>query len=86
MSQIDPTTIDVDDVISRIQAVRRGELPESAVSIEELRGAIEAQRRRFSQGAAAPEVDAEGNPTPAKRVKKATALVIPNINLGDVGL
>lgn len=48
MSQIDPTTIDVDDVIRRIQAVRRGELPEDSVSIEELRAAVEAQRRAYS--------------------------------------
>ena len=86
MSQIDQTTVDIDDVIARVQAVRRGELPESSVSIEELRAAIEAQRQRFTQGAAAPSTDSDGNPAPAKRVKKASALVIPNINLGDVGL
>ena len=48
MSQLDPTTVDIDDVIRRIQAVRRGELPDDAVSIEELRAAVQAQRSRFA--------------------------------------
>ena len=49
MSQIDSTTVDVDDIINRIQAVRRGELPEDSVSIEELRAAVTAQLVGYKQ-------------------------------------
>lgn len=81
MSQLDPTTVDIDDVIRRIQAVRRGELPDDAVSIEELRAAVQAQRSRFAstgQAATASDTTAAGTP---KR-KKAPTLVVPNLDLG----
>ena len=81
MSQLDPTTVDIDDVIRRIQAVRRGELPNDAVSIEELRAAVQAQRSRFAttdQAATARDTTAAGTP---KR-KKTPALVVPNLDLG----
>lgn len=50
MAAIDETTVDVEDVIRRIQAVHRGEMPEGSVSIEELRAALAAQRKRFAGG------------------------------------
>lgn len=54
MSQIDPTTVDVEDVIRRIQAIRRGEdVP--PVPIEELRAALMAQRQRFATPTVNPE-------------------------------
>ena len=81
MSQIDATSIDIDDVIRRIQAVRRGELPETAVTIEELRAAVQAQRSRFVQtGVAASSGDTTSAGTPKR--KKTPALVVPNLDLG----
>lgn len=81
MSQLDPTTVDIDDVIRRIQAVRRGELPGDAVSIEELRAAVQAQRSRFATtGQAATSSDTTAAGTPKR--KKASTLVVPNLDLG----
>lgn len=78
--QIDETTVDVENVIQRIQAVRRGELPKDAVSVEELRAAIEAQRRRFSlPSATAPDTSGADKPA-AKRSAK------PKIQLNLDGL
>lgn len=83
MSQIDPTTVDVENVIARIQAVRRGELPEDAVSVEELRAAIQAQRNRYSQSAVTTTTTPSGE---KKAVVKKSGLVIPNLDNGGVGL
>jgi hypothetical protein len=47
------TTTDTTDLVSRVLAIRRGELPQDAVTIEELRAAVAAQRKRFSDGAEA---------------------------------
>lgn len=41
------TEINIDDLRQRVLAVRRGELPPDAVSVTELRAAIEAQRTKF---------------------------------------
>lgn len=74
MSQIDETSVDVEDVIRRIQAVRRGELPEDAVSVEELRAALAAQRKRFAGG-----MSDASSATPAperKRVSTKTKLIV----------
>ena len=79
MSQIDETTVDVEDVIRRIQAVRRGELPQDAVTTEELRKAVEAQRRRYASGGT-PSSDAKQAET--KRVSTKKQLIIPD--LGDL--
>ena len=79
MSQIDSTTVDVDDIINRIQAVRRGELPEDSVSIEELRAAVTAQRQRFSTSAVKPV--SETTPAGTPRSKKSTPLVVPKLDL-----
>lgn len=79
MSQIDPSTVDVDNIISRIQAVRRGELPDDAVSIEELRAAIEAQRSNFRNSANAVATKAEGKT--AKSSGKKT-IIVPDLDLG----
>lgn len=69
--QIDPTTVDVNDVIRRVQAVRRGELPDNAVTIEELRAAVEATRTAFKKSGVVPGVDASGvAPKPRKTVPK----------------
>ena len=74
MSQIDETTVDVEDVIRRIQAVRRGELPEDAVSVEELRAALSAQRKRFAGGMSDGSTSA---PAPErKRVSTKTKLIV----------
>lgn len=70
--QIDPTTVDVEDVIRRVQAVRRGELPDSAVSVEELRAAVNAQRIAFSATAVVPGTSSSGAaPRARKTVPKA---------------
>lgn len=78
MSQIDPTTVDVDNVIERIQAIRRGELPADNVSVEELRAALAAQRQRFTATAQAPRIEGEAKP---KKVKSG-GLIVPTLNLG----
>lgn len=77
MANIDPTTVDVEDVINRIQAVRRGEMPEDAVSVEELRAAIESQRRRFSLPATVP-----ADPNAKATKSRSTGLIVPNFDLG----
>lgn len=74
MSQIDETTVDVDDVIRRIQAVRRGELPDGSVSIEELRAALQAQRNRFASGAIAGA--SERAAPERKKVSTKTKLIV----------
>lgn len=78
MSQIDPSTVDVELVIERIQAIRRGELPAESVSIEELRAAVAAQRMRFAAGASV-SID---KPAEKKRVSNKTNLIVPD--LGDL--
>lgn len=79
MSAIDPTTVDVDDIIARIQAVRRGELPDDSVSVEELRAAIQAQRQRFTASAAGTAV-APGEAKPKKA--RAGGIIVPNLDIG----
>lgn len=76
MSQIDPSTVDVDDVIRRIQAARRGELPADSVSIEELRAAVEAQRRRFATG-----VGRNETPPEKKKISTKTKIIVPDLDL-----
>ena len=75
MPQIDPTTVDVNDVIARIQAVRRGELPEDAVSIDELRAALQAQRDRFRKTA---EPAASGD-KPVRASAKKITIAVPQL-------
>lgn len=50
MSLEQPTQVDLDELTSRILAIRRGELPADAVTAEELRAAIQIQRERFKAG------------------------------------
>ena len=73
MSTIDPTTVDVDDVIRRIQAVRRGELPQDAVSTEELRAAVEAQRLVFS-------TSGQREAAPEKKTVSGKRLILPGLD------
>ncbi len=75
MSSIDPTTVDVAAVMLKIQQVERGELPEDAVSIEELRAAIEAQRRGYQTEAT------EAAPKKASSKKAASNLSFDFSNL-----
>lgn len=76
--QIDPTTVDVDSVIQRIQAIRRGELPQDAVSTAELRAAVEAQRQAFAAGAKSAATPSGA--APARKGVGKTQLVIPGLN------
>lgn len=76
MAQIDPTTVNVDELIQRIQAVRRGELPSDAVSIDELRAALEAQRQRFSTSAKAAESTVKAKGSSTRR-----SIVVPTFDL-----
>ena len=36
-------------LVERILAIRRGDLPDDAVTVEELRAAVEQQRQKFKQ-------------------------------------
>lgn len=74
--QIDPTTVDVDSVIQRIQAIRRGELPQDAVSTAELRAAVEAQRQAFAASTKA----AGAKAAPVRKGVGNAPLVIPGLN------
>jgi hypothetical protein len=76
MSKIDPSTVDVDNVIARIQAVRRGELPADNVSIEELRAAVEAQRNAFAAGIGAASTRA----APARKTVGKSTLILPGLD------
>lgn len=79
--QIDPTTVDVGDVIRRIQAMRRGELPADSVSVEELRAAIEAQRQNYAQtGKASARAAAGEGAAPTRKTIGKAALVIPGLD------
>lgn len=74
--QIDSTTVDVDNVIQRIQAIRRGELPQDAVSTEELRAAVEAQRNAFAGSAKS----AAGEKAPARKTVGKSTLILPGMD------
>lgn len=79
--QIDSTTVDVEDVIRRVQAVRRGELPDDAVSVEELRAAVNAQRCAFAAGAAVvPGTQSSGVAPKARKTVPKTGIVF-NLSL-----
>lgn len=78
MTQINLESVDVDDVIRRIQATARGELPPDSVSVEELRAAIEAQRRSFSAAANPPATSATQPPTRKKAPK--SGLIVPDLD------
>ena len=79
--QIDPTTVNVDDVIARLQAVRRGELPDDAVSIEELRAAVNAQRAAFSSSSAVVPGNTSSGVAPKARKTVPKTGISFNLNL-----
>lgn len=75
MSQPDTT-----DLVARVLAIRRGELPQDAVTIEELREAVAAQRKRFVDGEAAPKT------TKASGTKRKASSSGQEFNFDEVSL
>lgn len=73
-----PKPVDLQELTERILAINRGELPEDAVTTEELRAALNAQRDRFAKGALPPTA-ASGARSPSSK----NFIVVPPPSEGE---